>query len=328
MSIKIRTIELANPIVVAPMAGVTDESFRVMLRQFNPGLIYTEMVSDKAIVYRNQRTLDMMHIEPEEHPITLQVFGHDIDSMVEAAVYIDQNTDCDIIDVNMGCPVSKVVKNQAGSALMQDPEHIGKMMEALVKAVSKPVSAKIRAGWDQSSINAVEVARILEASGVELVAVHGRTRSQMYQGSADLEIIRAVKQAVSIPVLGNGDIDSVESAHHMMDYTGCDGVMIGRATLKNPWLIKQLVDDYNHQLSDRVVTMTDKLNWLDRHCRLSINHLGEDMAMRHMRSHALWLVSGLPKSAELKRLLTEMKSYGEFVRIIEEYKERVENYES
>lgn len=328
MSIKLKNCHIDNPIIVAPMAGVSDVSFRMMLRQFNPGLIYTEMVSDKAIVYRNERTLKMMEIPEIDHPIALQLFGHDLDTMVEAAQYIDETSSCDILDINMGCPVLKVVKNEAGSALLKDPDYIYTLMKSIVDAVKKPVSAKIRLGWDKESVNAVEVAKALEQAGVSMIAVHGRTRSQMYQGTVDIEGIAKVKKAVSIPVIANGDINSLDSAKRMFESTQSDGIMIGRATLKNPWLIKELVDDYYGTSDNQVITMDDKLEWLDHHCRLSIDNMGEEFAMRHMRSQALWLVSGLPMSAELKRFFSEMKTYEEFARIVDEYKERVRNYES
>lgn len=323
MSIKVRELTLNNPIVIAPMAGVTDLTFRSMIRQFQPGLIYTEMVSDKAIVHRNERTLEMMKIHPDEHPISLQLFGHDIDSMVEAARYMDQQTTCDIIDVNMGCPVTKVVKNGAGSALLKNPDYAHRLLAALVQAVNKPVSVKIRLGWDKSSVNAVEIAQAMEAAGVSLLAVHGRVRSQMYSGEVDLQAIKAVKEAVRIPVLGNGDITSVISAQKMFEETGCDGIMIGREVLKNPWLIEMLINQFSNHSPDINVSMDDKFNWLRLHCLTAISESGEEWGMKHMRSHALWMISGMPNGAELKRLISQMKSLEEFDRIVREYKERV-----
>lgn len=324
MSIKIGSVVLENNIIVAPMAGVTNPDFRSMLLEFNPGLIYTEMVSDKAILYGNERTLEMCEIRENEHPIALQLFGSDEESMLYGAQYMDLKTTCDIIDINMGCPVTKVVKNGAGSAHMKDIDKAIKLVGKIVEAVNKPVTVKMRTGWDTHSINAPQLAIGLERVGVSALAVHGRTRSQMYSGSPNLDIIKEVKDAVSIPVIGNGDVKDVVSAKQMLEYTGCDGVMIGRATLTNPWVVQEVILGLKNDYAIVKTTIQDKFKWLDSYCLKTITRLGEEPAMKQLRSHALWLVTGMPHSTELKRLLARMKTYEEFDRIVKEYiKERV-----
>ena len=255
MKWKIKDVELNNQVIVAPMAGVTDLAYRLILKEFEAGLIYTEMVSDKGLLFENQKTREMVEVLDLEKPIALQLFGSEVDSMVEAAKFIDQNSNCDIIDINMGCPVNKVVKSGAGSKLMTTPDLAYEIVSKIVKVVKKPVTVKIRAGWDHKNINAVEYAKLMESAGVSAIAVHGRTRSDMYSGRANWDIIKEVKEAVKIPVIGNGDIKTPEDAKSMLEYTKCDAIMIGRGLLGNPFLIKQTVDflengTYNEEISN------------------------------------------------------------------------------
>ena len=316
---KIGDIEIANQVVIAPMAGISNPAFRVICKEFGAGLIYTEMVSDKALYYENEKTIGMTDVEEGEHPLTMQIFGHDIETMVYAAKLLDTKTDCDIIDINMGCPVTKIVKSQAGSALMKDVDHATKMTKAVVEAVEKPVTVKMRIGWDMDQITCVDLAKGLEAVGVKAIAVHGRTKKQMYEGHADWSYIKQVKEAVTIPVMGNGDIRSGEDAKRMLDETGCDAVMIGRGVLGDPWLIKEVVHylDTGKQLPP--VSMEEKFMMARLHAKRLCNLKGEYVGMREMRGHAAWYVKGLPGSHKLKDALTKMETFDEMNQILDLY---------
>ena len=316
---KIGDIEIANQVVIAPMAGISNPAFRVICKEFGAGLIYTEMVSDKALYYENEKTIGMTDVEEGEHPLTMQIFGHDIETMVYAAKLLDTKTDCDIIDINMGCPVTKIVKSQAGSALMKDVDHATKMTKAVVEAVEKPVTVKMRIGWDMDQITCVDLAKGLEAVGVKAIAVHGRTKKQMYEGHADWSYIKQVKEAVTIPVMGNGDIRSGEDAKRMLDETGCDAVMIGRGVLGDPWLIKKVVHylDTGKQLPP--VSMEEKFMMARLHAKRLCNLKGEYVGMREMRGHAAWYVKGLPGSHKLKDALTKMETFDEMNQILDLY---------
>lgn len=324
MSFYIGPVLIENEVIIAPMAGITNPAFRSMLLRFKPGLLYTEMVSDKAIVFRNKRTLEMCDIQADEHPISLQLFGHDIDSMVKAAQTMDQETKCDIIDINMGCPVNKVTKTGAGSALLRDPEYAYTLVQAIVQAVEKPVTVKIRMGYDNQHITAVDMAKAVERAGAKALAIHGRTRPQMYSGEVNLEIIKQVREAIQIPLIANGNVNSVERFLAMKQETKADAVMIGRAILSNPWLIESCRKAMNPSQTDLFVrTDVEKFVWLDEYAQQLIQREGEVNAMKHLRGQCIWLVSGMPQCAGLKRDFSQMKSYDEFGRIIGDYiKER------
>lgn len=323
---KIRDVEIPNRVAVAPMAGISNPAFRVICKQFGAGLIYTEMVSDKALYYDNEKTIGMTNVEKEEHPLTMQIFGHDIETMVYAAKLLDEKTDCDIIDINMGCPVNKIVKSNAGSALMKDIEHAIKMTKAVVESVKKPVTVKMRIGWDLDHITCIELAKGLEAVGVSAIAVHGRTRVQMYEGNADWSYIKAVKDAVSIPVIGNGDIRSPQDAKRMLEETGCDAVMIGRGVLGDPWLIKEVATylETKEQLPE--VSVEEKFTMARLHAKRLCDLKGEKVGMREMRGHAAWYVKGLPKSHHLKDQLTKINTYEELENILNMYEKEYQAY--
>lgn len=323
---KIGNVVISNQVVIAPMAGISNPAFRVICKEFGAGLIYTEMVSDKALFYDNEKTIGMTLVEEQEHPLTMQIFGHDIETMVYAAKYLDTKTDCDIIDINMGCPVTKIVKSNAGSALMKDIDHAINMTKAVVEEVKKPVSVKMRIGWDLDNVNCVELAKGLESVGVSALAVHGRTKKQMYEGIADWSYIRDVKAAVSIPVMGNGDVHSGEDARRMLDETGCDAVMIGRGVLGDPWLIKDIVTFLETDEHMSGVSLKEKFDMARIHAKRLCALKGEKVGIREMRGHAAWYVKGLPKSHKLKDALTKIDSYAQLQEILHAYEQEYATY--
>lgn len=312
----IGNVSLDNNVILAPMAGVTDLPFRLLCREQGAGLICMEMVSAKAILYNNKNTEDLMEIHPKEKPVSLQLFGSEPDILSEMAKRIEERP-FDILDLNMGCPVPKVVNNGEGSALMKNPKLVEEILTALVKAVQKPVTVKIRKGFDETQVNAVEIAKIAESCGVAAVAVHGRTRQQYYSGKADWDIIAAVKDAVKIPVIGNGDVDSPDAAAAMLAHTGCDGVMIGRAAQGNPWIFREIVQFL--ETGERLVkpSLKEKKELILRHADLQIQVKGEYTAVREMRKHLAWYTVGMPHSARFRQTINTIESMEELIRAVE-----------
>lgn len=317
MKLWIGNVELENNVILAPMAGVTDLPFRMLCKEQGCGLVCTEMVSAKAILYKNKNTKELLQVRQEERPVSVQLFGSDPEIVSAMAAQIEEGP-YDIIDLNMGCPVPKVVGNGEGSALMKNPKLVEQLLSAMVKRLHKPVTVKFRKGFDDSSINAVEIARIAEACGVSAVAVHGRTREQYYSGKADWEIIRQVKQAVRIPVIGNGDIFSPEDAKRMLEETGCDGLMAARGARGNPWLFHRI----NHYLdAGELLPEPDAreiCRMLLRHARLQIELKGELLGMKEMRKHVAWYTAGLPHSAAIRREANLIESYEELEELLTE----------
>lgn len=315
----IGNVEIKNRIIMAPLAGITNIAFRKIIKSFGAGLVYSEMVSDKAIIYGNKKTLEMLQVDESEHPISMQVFGGDKESIVEAAQFIDQHSNCDIIDINMGCPVNKVLKSDAGSKLLLYPDKIYDIVKATVAAVSKPVTVKIRSGFDFDHINAVEVAKLIEKAGASAIAVHGRTRSQMYEGKADWGIIKQVKEAVSIPVIGNGDVKTAKEAQRMLDETGVDAVMVGRAALGNPWVIQQMVAYVENGIGLADPTYEERIEQCLKHARELIEFEGERLAIREMRGHAPWYIKGVKSSSYVKNQLSKIETYQQLEEILSDY---------
>lgn len=324
MEWKIGNIKIKNQIVLAPMAGFSNTSFRKIIKQMGCGLIYAEMVSDKAIMYGSEKTFELLKMSESERPIAQQIFGSDKKSFVISAKEIEAKMHPDIIDINMGCPVPKVaVKAQAGSALLKNPEKIYEIVSEVVKAVSVPVTVKIRSGWDESHINATEVAKICESAGASAITIHARTRSQGYSGHADWEIIKKVKQAVNIPVIGNGDILSCFDAKKMLEETGCDAVMIGRGALGNPWLIKECVEYLEKGILPKEVSNFEKIAMMRHHFDLLKQDKNEKVALLEIRSNILYYLKNMPKSKEIKTKICSSKTEEELKSILKNYEEEL-----
>lgn len=314
---KIGTVTLDNNIILAPMAGVTDLPFRLLCKEQGVGMTCTEMVSAKAISFHNKNTEALLETAQQERPVSLQLFGSDPDIISEMAAYIEDRP-FDILDINMGCPVPKVAGNGEGSALMRNPGLVAKIVEKTARATKKPVTVKIRKGFTQQEINAVEIAKIAEASGAAAVAVHGRTREQYYSGQADWDIIRQVKEAVRIPVIGNGDIDSAKKAKQMLEETGCDAVMIGRAVRGNPWLFREIRSYLEDGTLPERPSKDEVRAMMLRHARMQIEYKGEYIGIREMRKHISWYTAGYPGSAKLRGEINLVDSYEELERLLEE----------
>lgn len=320
MKWKIRNVSIDNRVVLAPMAGVCNSAFRKIIKEMGAGLLYAEMVSDKALVYDNKKSHDMLYMTEEERPITQQIFGSDKESFVCAAKIVEREMKPDIIDINMGCPVPKVAKRaQAGAALLKDPDKVYDIVKSVVNAVNVPVTVKIRSGWDSESINASIIAKKIEEAGASAICVHPRTRAQGYSGHANWNIIKEVKENVSIPVIGNGDILSAEDAKKMLDETGCDAVMIGRGTLGNPYLIKQVVSYIEDGILLEEQSSIDKMKLCLKHFDYLLKIKDEKTAVLEMRTHAAWYLKGLPSSTIVKQKLYTLKTKEEFIKLINDY---------
>lgn len=319
MKWKIGNVEIENQLVLAPMAGITNEAFRSICKEMGAGLVVCEMISDKALSFHNAKTIKMTGVSQNEYPLSMQIFGADKETLVYAAKWIYENTDADIIDINMGCPVNKVAKRAgAGSSLLRDPNKVYEITKAVVEATPLPVTVKIRIGWDENNINAVENAKMIEKAGACAIAVHGRTRAQMYSGHANLDVIKDVVEAVNIPVVGNGDIVDGPSALHMLEYTGCKAIMIGRGALGNPWIFKEINayfagKEFKRPSKEEIYNMI-----VDQYERL-LKLKGERLALLEMRSHVGWYLKGMQGSAQIKNKANQALNFEEVKKILKEY---------
>ena len=324
MKWKIGNVKIDNQVVLAPMAGITDSAFRRIAKSMGCGLLSTEMVSDKAIMYENTRTKEMLYMTECERPISQQIFGAEVESFKIAAEYICKNMKPDIIDINVGCPVPKVAeRSKAGSALLKNPQKIGDIVEAVVDTVDVPVTAKIRSGWDNSCINALEVSGIIEDAGASAITVHPRTREQRYGEKADWSIIKDVKNSLSIPVIGNGDIFTCYDAKRMIDETDCDAIMLGRGAIGNPWLIRQCIDYLDEGIEPERVSLDEKIEMIKRHAELLSEIRPEKVAMHKMRTHTAYYLKGRWRSAEIKPRIFKMNTKEELFDLLDEYVELV-----
>lgn len=322
---KIGDVEIENRVVLAPMAGVCNAAFRLTVKEFGAGLVCAEMISDKALLFKNEKTMNMLYIDSRENPMSLQIFGGEKETLVEAAKYVDQNTTADIIDINMGCPVSKIIKCEAGARWLLDPNKIYEMVSAVVEAVDKPVTVKMRTGWDEDHIYAVENAKMIEKAGASALSLHGRTRKQMYEGHADWDIIKQVKEAVNIPVIGNGDVTTPELAKKMLEETGVDAVMIGREALGNPWMIYRTV----HYLETGELMpepdVEEKIKIAILHLDRLIQLKGEKVAVMEMRKHASWYLKGIRGNGKARKAINQTNTRDEMVTVLEQFVQDVKD---
>lgn len=322
--LKIASMELANPVILAPMAGVTDPPFRKIVSRYRPGLICGEMISTMALHYNSKKTLELIGVEEAVRPLSIQIFGSDPQVMAEAARFIEA-AGADIIDINMGCPVPKVVKNGEGAALLNNLPLARRIIESVVNAVRMPVSVKCRLGWDQDHLVASELAELAEASGASMIAVHARTREQYYHGRADWEQIAIVKQRVSIPVIGNGDVDSPQAAKAMLTQTNCDGVMIGQAAMGRPWIFGQIATYLEKEVLIPDPTLDERFEIIKDHLALQVAYVGEERAIREMRKHLAWYFKGYPGAARVRDRVNHLVSLKEILTAIEEYKNEIKS---
>lgn len=324
---KIGNVTIPNRVVVAPMAGITNAAFRVTVKEFGAGLVVCEMISDQGIHFRNKKTLEMLHIEEQEHPISIQIFGGNKDSLVEAAQFVQENTKADFIDINMGCPVNKVIKAEAGAKWLLDPNKVYEMVHAVSSAVDLPVTVKMRTGWDDKHILAVENAQAAESAGAAALAMHGRTRVQMYEGQANWEILKEVKKHISIPFMGNGDVKTPEDAKRMIDEVGADGVMIGRAALGNPWMIHRT----QHYLETGELipepTAREKIETAKVHLQRLVDLKGENVASREFRQHASYYLKGIPRAAKVKVAINQSEDQATIIQLMDEFVAKTEDRE-
>jgi nifR3 family TIM-barrel protein len=325
--LKIGNVEMKNPVVLAPMAGVCNSAFRLTVKEFGVGLVCAEMVSDKGIIYGNEKTLNMLYIDEREKPLSLQIFGGEKESLVQAAQFVDKNTNADIIDINMGCPVNKIIKCEAGARWLLNPDKIYEMVSAVVDKVDKPVTVKMRIGWDDKHIFVEENARAVERAGGSAISVHGRTRVQMYEGTANWDYIRMAKEAVNIPVIGNGDVQTPQDAKRMLEETGCDGVMIGRAALGNPWMMYQTVKYLENGILLPEPSVREKIDVCVLHLDRLIALKDEFIAVREMRKHAAWYLKGIKGSGRIRNEINECNTREQLVGLLYNMVEDIELHE-
>jgi len=321
---KIGDLRINNPLFLAPMAGITDLAFRMLCREQGCGVVYTEMVSAKGLFYGSERTEELMEINPNEHPIGIQIFGSDPLIMAQMVEKIS-DTDADLIDINMGCPAPKIVKNGEGSALMRNPQLVKKIVSEVSRASSKPITVKIRKGWDDKSVNAVDIALIAEEAGAAAITVHGRTREQFYAGVADWDIIREVKSRLSIPVIGNGDIFTPQAAFDMTKQTNCDGIMIARGAQGNPWLFRDIISYMDKGEIPIQPEPNEKIETALRHLKIIVGQKGERLGVCEMRKHIAWYLKGLKDSSQIKRLINTLTTASEVEAVLNSYKKELKD---
>lgn len=323
---KIGNVDIPNRVVVAPMAGISNAAFRVTVKEFGAGLVVCEMISDKGIQQRNKKTLDMLYIDEREYPLSVQIFGGDKENLVEAAKFVEENTKAAIIDINMGCPVNKVIKAEAGAKWLLDPNKVYEMVDAVSSAIDLPVTVKMRTGWDEDHLFAVENALAAEKAGASAIAMHGRTRVQMYEGQANWDVLKEVKKHVTIPFMGNGDVRTPEDAKRMLDYVGADGVMIGRAALGNPWMIQRTKQYLETGELTPEPTPHEKIETAKVHLQRLIDLKGEKIATREFRQHASYYLKGIPRAAKVKVAINQAETQQAMVDLMNAFEEKAEKY--
>ena len=321
---KIKNVEIKNRIVFAPMAGISNISYRTIIKEMGAGLVYSEMISAKGIIFENQKTLDLLKISDFERPIAVQLFASTKEDFTKAAIYVEKHIKPDIIDLNMGCPAPKIaLKSSSGSSLLKNPKLIGEIVKSVTENTSTPITVKIRSGWDDEHINALEVAKIIEENGGSAICIHPRTRSQKYSGKSNWDIIKKVKESVNIPVIGNGDIKNIYDAKEMLNYTKCDAVMIGRATLGNPWIINECVNFIENDKLIDIPSNKEKIEMIKKHYNLLLKNTNEKQATLEIRSHALWYLKNMPNNKNIKLEIIKAKNKDEFLKIINEYEKTI-----